>query len=80
MNNQNINNIIYFMSIFLKKSRLLSFMNHDRVSIATKQIATTILDPLSHHAITFNIKGDSYRLREKKKTGVYPEWRILNRC
>ncbi|ANB56770.1 hypothetical protein GFC29_2967 [Anoxybacillus sp. B7M1] len=34
--------------------------------------ATAILDRLLHHAITFNIKGDSYRLREKKKAGVYP--------
>ena len=30
-------------------------------------LATAILDRLLHHAITFNIKGDSYRLREKKK-------------
>ncbi|WP_322786154.1 hypothetical protein [Caldibacillus debilis] len=29
------------------------------------------------HAITFNIKGDSYRLREKKKAGVYPA-QLLN--
>ncbi|WP_423748913.1 ATP-binding protein [Caldibacillus debilis] len=26
-----------------------------------------MLDRLLHHAITFNIKGASYRLREKKK-------------
>lgn len=30
-------------------------------------LATAILDRLLHHAITFNIKGASYRLREKKK-------------
>jgi DNA replication protein DnaC len=35
-------------------------------------LAAAILDRLLHHAITFNIKGDSYRLREKKKAGVYP--------
>lgn len=35
-------------------------------------LATAILDRLLHHAITFNIKGDSYRLREKKKAGIYP--------
>jgi DNA replication protein DnaC len=35
-------------------------------------LATAILDRLLHHAITFNIKGDSYRLREKKKAGLYP--------
>lgn len=35
-------------------------------------LATAVLDRLLHHAITFNIKGDSYRLREKKKAGIYP--------
>ncbi|WP_374704044.1 ATP-binding protein [Salimicrobium jeotgali] len=25
-----------------------------------------------HHSTTFNIKGDSYRLREKKKAGIQP--------
>jgi hypothetical protein len=29
-------------------------------------VATAILDRLLHHATTINIKGDSYRLREKK--------------
>ena len=32
--------------------------------------ATAILDRLLHHATTVNIKGDSYRLREKKKAGL----------
>lgn len=35
-------------------------------------LATAILDRLLHHAVTFNIKGDSYRLREKKKAGIFP--------
>lgn len=35
-------------------------------------LATAILDRLLHHAVTFNIKGDSYRLKEKKKAGIYP--------
>ena len=30
-------------------------------------LATAILDRLLHHATTVNIKGESYRLREKKK-------------
>ena len=29
-----------------------------------------LLDRLPHHATTVNIKGDSYRLREKKKAGL----------
>ena len=33
-------------------------------------IAAAILDRLLHHSITVNIKGESYRLREKKKAGL----------
>jgi hypothetical protein len=30
-------------------------------------IASAILDRLLHHSTVFNIRGDSYRLREKKE-------------
>jgi len=33
-------------------------------------LATAILDRLLHHATTLNIKGDSYRLKEKHKAGL----------
>ncbi|MBI3062234.1 MAG: ATP-binding protein [Deltaproteobacteria bacterium] len=33
-------------------------------------IATAILDRLLHHSITVNIKGESYRLKEKRKAGL----------
>lgn len=33
-------------------------------------IATAILDRLLHHSITVNIKGESYRLREKLNAGL----------
>ena len=33
-------------------------------------LATAILDRLLHHATTVNIKGESYRLREKPKAGL----------
>lgn len=33
-------------------------------------LATAILDRLLHHATTLNIKGESYRLKEKKKAGI----------
>ena len=33
-------------------------------------IATAILDRLLHHATTLNIKGESFRLREKRKSGL----------
>jgi DNA replication protein DnaC len=34
-------------------------------------VATAILDRLLHHSTTINIKGDSFRIREKKKAGFY---------
>lgn len=33
-------------------------------------IATAILDRLLHHAVTLNIRGNSYRLKEKLKAGL----------
>lgn len=33
-------------------------------------IATAILDRLLHHAVTINVKGESYRLKEKRKAGL----------
>ena len=37
-------------------------------------VATAILDRLLHHAVTLNIRGNSYRLKEKLKAGlVRPE-------
>ncbi len=34
-------------------------------------VATAILDRLLHHSTTINIKGDSYRIKEKKQAGFY---------
>jgi DNA replication protein DnaC len=33
-------------------------------------IATAILDRILHHSTTINIKGNSYRLKEKVKAGL----------
>jgi DNA replication protein DnaC len=33
-------------------------------------VASAILDRLLHHSHVINIKGDSYRLREKQKAGL----------
>lgn len=33
-------------------------------------LATAVLDRLRHHATTLNIKGESYRLKEKRKAGL----------
>ena len=35
-------------------------------------IATAILDRLLHHSSTLNIKGESYRLKDKRKAGLVP--------
>ena len=33
-------------------------------------LATAILDRVLHHAITINIRGNSYRLKDKLKAGL----------
>ncbi len=33
-------------------------------------VATAILDRLLHHSHVINIRGESYRLREKKRAGL----------
>jgi DNA replication protein DnaC len=35
-------------------------------------IATAILDRLLHHSTTLNIRGESYRLKERRKAGLLP--------
>jgi DNA replication protein DnaC len=37
---------------------------HDQV------LATAILDRLLHHSTTLNVKGESYRLKEKRRAGL----------
>lgn len=34
-------------------------------------IAAAVLDRILHHCTTLNIKGDSYRLKERRKQGVF---------
>lgn len=41
---------------------------------ADQVLAAAILDRLLHHSITVNIRGNSYRLREKRKAGVFTEF------
>ncbi|MGD0952892.1 MAG: ATP-binding protein [Methanotrichaceae archaeon] len=36
-------------------------------------IASAVLDRVLHHCITINIKGDSYRLKERRKQGLIPQ-------
>jgi hypothetical protein len=35
-------------------------------------IATAILDRLLHHSTTINIRGESYRLKERRRAGLIP--------
>lgn len=34
-------------------------------------IATAILDRILHHSVTLNIKGESYRLKKRRKAGLF---------
>jgi DNA replication protein DnaC len=36
-------------------------------------IAAAILDRILHHCTTLNIKGDSYRLKDRKRMGIVPQ-------
>ena len=42
-------------------------------------IATAILDRILHHSITLNIKGESYRLKKRKKTGLFPRTKEVSK-
>jgi hypothetical protein len=35
-------------------------------------IATAILERLLHHSTTINIRGESYRLKDRRKAGLFP--------
>ena len=35
-------------------------------------LAAAILDRLLHHSTTINIRGESYRLKERRKAGLLP--------
>lgn len=48
-----------------------SFMDWGEV-FGDQVIATAILDRLLHHSTTLNIKGESYRLKDKRKAGIVP--------
>ena len=41
-------------------------------------IASAVLDRLLHHSHVLNIRGESYRLREKRQAGLFPSHQQLN--
>lgn len=50
-----------------------SFGQWAEVMAGDVTIASAILDRLLHHSTTVNIKGESYRLKEKKKAGIFQD-------
>ena len=40
-------------------------------------IASAILDRLLHHSHVLNIRGESYRLREKRQAGLFSSQHLL---
>ncbi|MCP1361999.1 ATP-binding protein, partial [Halomonas sp. BBD45] len=46
-----------------------SFMDWGEI-LGDQVIATAILDRLLHHSTTLNIKGESYRLKDKRRAGL----------
>jgi DNA replication protein DnaC len=55
-------------SIILTSNK--SYADWGEIFAGDTVIASAILDRLLHHSITVNIKGESYRLKEKKKAGL----------
>lgn len=47
-----------------------SFLDWGDVFANDQALATAILDRLLHHATTLNVKGESYRLKEKRRAGL----------
>ena len=40
-------------------------------------IAAAVLDRLLHHSHVLNIRGESYRLRDKRQAGLFPSLQYL---
>ena len=40
-------------------------------------IASAVLDRLLHHSHVLNIRGESYRLREKRQAGIFSSHHLL---
>jgi DNA replication protein DnaC len=48
----------------------LSFGQWDETFAGNTALTSTMLDRILHHSHVIRIKGDSYRLREKRKAGI----------
>ena len=44
--------------------------------LGSEVVASAILDRLFHHGFVFNVRGESYRLKEKRRAGLLPSAQI----
>jgi len=75
MNKEEANHFFQIISKRYEKSSTiltsnLVFSKWTQVFAGDKVVTTAILDRLLHHSHIINIQGDSYRLKEKKETGI----------
>ena len=68
------------MLTYIRDQRYLYKISQDRTTVPLSFrgdlfgdtiVATAILERLLHHSTTINIKGYSYRIKEKKQAGFY---------
>ena len=64
LNRLKMEHLSYHVESLLEQAAKKELMFGDHV------LATAILDRLLHLSTTLNIKGESYRLKEKRKAGV----------
>ncbi len=66
---------------FLERSRLYAILDRLRrkknLILGDTVIASAILDRLLHHSHVLNIRGESFRLREKRQAGLFPSLQHL---
>ena len=55
---------------YLAEGGWVAYRGRGRRRTLSGLVATAILDRLLHHSHVITIRGDSYRLREKRRTGL----------
>jgi len=57
----------------------LPFSQWDQVFAQDSTLTTALLDRLLHHASVIAIQGESYRLKDKRRSGLVPAIQITRR-
>jgi DNA replication protein DnaC len=57
----------------------LSFGQWDETFAGNTALTSAMLDRILHHSHVIQIKGDSYRLREKRKAGIVKTEMVENK-